>query len=91
MLGGFSELPQLLKREHQVHEVVLAELGIANEDMLKILYECEKEMVVFRWIADIFGLITSKMRVSYLGSVSILSFTESPLSDWENRFLKSSL
>ena len=45
-------------------------------------------MVAFRWIADIFGLLTAKMQVSYLGQVSILSFMDSPLSDWENRVLK---
>lgn len=90
VLGKVSDLPELLKKEHQVHEVVLSDPGIQGDAVLKILYECEKEMVAFRWIADIFGLITSKMSISYLGGVSILSFMDSPLSDWENRILKRS-
>ena len=48
-------------------------------------------MVAFRWIADIFGLVTSKMRVSYLGGMPLLAFSDSPLSDWENRFLKRAM
>jgi len=88
VVGVLESLPDLLKKERQVHEVVLADPGIKGEEMLKVLYECEKELVSFRWIADIFGLIASKMKVSYIGGVSVLSFTDSPLSDWENRVLK---
>ena len=91
VLGRVSDLPQHLRKSYQVHEVVLALQGLPREDMLKIIYECEKEMVTFRWIADVFGLLTSKMNVSHLGPVSLLSFTDSPLSDWENRALKRSL
>jgi len=89
--GSLEELPMHLEKERQVHEVVLAQAGLPNEKVLKILYQCEKEMVSFRWIADLFGLITSKMKVSYLGGVSTLSFMDSPLSDWENRFLKRAM
>jgi exopolysaccharide biosynthesis polyprenyl glycosylphosphotransferase len=88
VLGTLDELPAHLEKQHQVHEVVLAKTGLSNEKVLQILYQCEKEMVTFRWIADIFGLITAKMKVSYLGGISILSFMDSPLSDWENRVLK---
>ncbi len=89
--GSLSDLPEFLKKEYQVHEVLLSDPSVTNDQMLKILYECEKELVDFRRIADLFGLITSKMNVSYLGGVSILSFADSPLSEWENRVLKRSV
>ncbi len=91
VLGGLQDLPELLKKERQVHEVVLSEPGMHSDSVLRVLYECEKEMVAFRWIADIFGLIAAKMNVSYLGGISTLSFTDSPLSEWENRLLKRSM
>ena len=91
VLGRIQDLPSYLEKERQIHEVILAEHGMPNEKVLKILYQCEKEMVSFRWITDIFGLITSKMKVSYLGGVPILSFMDSPLSDWENRILKRAM
>ncbi len=91
ILGRVDELPAHLDRQHQVHEVVLSQPNLPNEKVLQILYQCEKEMVSFHWIADIFGLITAKMKVSYLGGVSILSFIDSPLSDWENRVLKRAM
>ena len=91
VLGSLEDLPDLLKKENQVHEVLLSDPSVTNDQMLKILCECEKEMVDFRRVSDLFGLITSKMNVSYLGGVSILSFADSPLSEWENRVLKRSM
>ncbi len=88
VLGRTADTGTYIQQHHEVHEVVLALPDIENEKVLRIIHDCEKEMVAFRWIADIFGLITSRMSVSYLGGVPLLSFTESPLMDWENRFLK---
>ena len=88
VLGRIDQLGEYIKFHREIHEVVFAVQGASNETVLKVIYECEKEMVTFRWIADIFGLITSKMSVAYLGGVSLLSFTDSPLGEWENRVLK---
>lgn len=88
VLGEAAELQGFLKSRREIHEVVLSLPGVSEEKVLQILYACEKELVSFRWIADIFGLIASKMSVSYLGGVPVLSFVDSPLGDWENRVLK---
>jgi exopolysaccharide biosynthesis polyprenyl glycosylphosphotransferase len=88
VMGRFSDLPELLKKEHMIHEVIVSDPSLTGEDLLSLLYACEKEMVTFRLIADVFGMMTSKMSVSYYGRVPVLSFTESPLSEWENRVLK---
>ncbi len=91
VLGKVKELQSYIRSHREIHEVVLALGGMSNESILKIIYECEKGMVAFRWITDLFGLITSKMRVAYTGGVSLLSFSDSPLGDWENRFLKRTM
>ncbi|MBI4353065.1 MAG: undecaprenyl-phosphate glucose phosphotransferase [Candidatus Omnitrophica bacterium] len=88
VLGEAADLQGFLKSRREIHEVVLSLPGVSEEKVLQILYACEKELVSFRWIADIFGLIASKMSVSYLGGVPVLSFVDSPLGDWENRVLK---
>lgn len=91
VLGSPKELAAILKTHKDIHEVVLAKQGLAPEAVLRIIYECEKELVTFRWISDLFGLIASKMTVSHVGGVGLLSFSDSPLADWENRFLKRSM
>ena len=91
VLGQIGEIENYIKFHRDVHEIVLAAQGLSNEAVLKIIYDCEKEMVAFRWVADIFGLIASKMNVSYLAGTPLLSITDSPLGDWENRVLKRSV
>ncbi len=88
VVGKVKDLGMYLRSHREVHEVILSSSNASNEEVLKMIYACEKEMVAFHWIADILGLITSKMRVSYLAGYSLLSFTDSPLSEWENRLLK---
>lgn len=91
VLGPVSGLPQIIRQRREIHEVVLSRPGSTKEEVLKIIYECEKELVAFRWIADVFGLIAAKMSVAYVGGVPVLSFMDSPLADWENRALKRSM
>ncbi len=91
VLGSMKDLPEILKTHKDIHEVVLAKQGLPVETVLKTIAQCEKEMVSFRWISDMFGLIASKMTVSHLGGVPLLSFSDSPLGDWENRFLKRTM
>ena len=88
VLGRLGDLPPLLKAQRDIHEVILSSAGLPQETLLKIVYACEKEMVAFRWIADMFGIIASRMSVNYFAGVPVLSFEDSPLGDWENRALK---
>ena len=88
VLGSTERLAEILRVRKDIHEVVLVKQGLSLDGVLKVISDCEKEMVSFRWISDIFGLIASKMSVSYLGGVPLLSFSDSPLGDWENRLLK---
>lgn len=91
VLGGLSSLRDILKANHSIHEVVLSVPGLSPEALLKVIYECEKEMVTFRWIADLFGLIAAKMNIAYVGGLPVLSFSDSPLAEWENRVLKRAM
>ncbi len=88
VLGKIDTISSYFRTNLDIHEVVLAVPGVPYETVLKLIHDCEKDLVAFRWIADIFGLITSKMSVAYYGGVPVLSFTDSPLVDWENRFIK---
>ncbi|MCG3175933.1 MAG: UDP-glucose:undecaprenyl-phosphate glucose-1-phosphate transferase [Candidatus Omnitrophica bacterium] len=89
--GPLTDLAEYIRQHRQVHEVVLAVPGLPAESVLRVLYECEKQMVGFRWISDLFGMIAAKMTVVNHGSVSLLCFKDSPLADWENRFLKRTM
>jgi exopolysaccharide biosynthesis polyprenyl glycosylphosphotransferase len=83
-----EDLAQILKTNRHVHEVVVSTPHITGDALLKIIATCEKEMVTFRWVADVFGLIASRMSFEYLGGIPLLSFSDSPLCEWENRAVK---
>lgn len=91
VLGPVSGLSEIIRKRREIHEVVLSVQGVSEKEVLQMICECEKELVAFRWIADVFGLIAAKMNVSYFGGVPVLSFADSPLADWENRGLKRSM
>ncbi len=88
VVGRIEDLEEYIKSHRDIHEVIVAAQGLTSDQILKMIYECEKLMVTFRWIADIFGLIASRMSVSHMGKVPLLSFSDSPLAEWENRLLK---
>lgn len=91
VVGSIEELAGHIRLHRQIHEVVLAVPGLPAETVLRVLTECEKQMVGFRWISDLFGMIAVKMSVVNHGGVSLLFFQDSPLADWENRFLKRTM
>lgn len=88
VVGRPGELAEYIRTHQQIHEVILASPGMSMDDVLLMIYECEKSMVSFQWIADIFGLVASRMNVSYLAGTPLLSFSNSPLTDWEKRLVK---
>lgn len=88
VVGRLKDLEEYVRFHREVHEVILSVPMDSTQDILRCISVCEKHMVQFRMIADTFGLITATMRVSYLAHLPLLSFADSPLVEWENRFLK---
>lgn len=88
VVGRPGDLAEYIRTHPDIHEVILASPGSSMDEVLVMIYECEKSMVSFQWIADIFGLVASRMNVSYLAGTPLLSFSDSPLIDWEKRLVK---
>lgn len=88
VVGKVRDLAAYLRRHREVHEVILTIPDMSPTEVMKLIYACEKEMVAFHWVADVLGLITSKMKLSSLSGFSMLTCTESPLLEWENRLMK---
>lgn len=88
VLGQTKDLKSYLRIQHQVHEAILVLPDLPQDEVLKIISECEKVLVDFQWAPDILGLIASKMKVDHTAGIPLLSFTDSPLSEIENRVLK---
>lgn len=90
LLGKLSELPAILSRR-DIEEVILTVPSLSRNDTMSIILECEKRMVKFRLIADLLGMITSKVDMENIDGVPLLGLKETPLALTYNRFLKRAL
>jgi len=90
VIGDMNELPDILS-DRAIEEVILTIPSIPRDDVMSIIFECEKRMITFRLIADLLGMITSQVDMENIDGVPLLGLKESPLAQVYNRFMKRTL
>jgi len=86
-LGGIGDLAHIIT-ENDIDEVILTEVEIPRAEIMEIILECEKHMVEFRIIADLLGMVTSRVDMRTIDGVPLLGLKESPLGEGYNRLIK---
>lgn len=89
-LGTINDLPRLLE-EYDIDEVILTEIDLPRAVTMHVVLECEKRMIEFRLVADLLGMVTSRVDMRTIDGVPLLGLKESPLSEGYNRFIKRSM
>ena len=87
VLGGLDDLPDILKRE-AVHQIVLTNSRMGTDRMLEILLLCERHLITFNMVPDLFHLMTTSMDVQSLDDIPLLGIGHWPLDHFWNRALK---
>ena len=87
VLGTIDDLAWVV-RKYDIEEVILTETEMPRKKILDVILECEKGMVEFRLIADLLGMVTSKVDMRTIDGIPLLGLKETPLSEGYNRFLK---
>ncbi|MFC1667993.1 undecaprenyl-phosphate glucose phosphotransferase [Chlamydiota bacterium] len=87
VLGPLSSCGNILSSQ-KVHEAVLTIPNMGHQDIVKLIMECEKNMVRFKMIPDIFEIITSCVEVDNIDGVPLFGLREFPLEKPMNRFMK---
>lgn len=90
VLGDISRIGEVLEKK-KPDEVVLAIPGLSHEKMVQLIVECEKQMVLFKLVPDMFEIITSKVDVYDIDGIPLLGLVELPLEYAWNRFVKRSI
>lgn len=90
ILGQTRDFKQLLATR-LVDEAVLAEPELPRTQVMELLTQCEQEMVDFRMVPDLLGLLTTHVGVQNLDGIPLLGLRETPLNDPWNRFLKRAM
>ncbi len=69
-------------------EVILADLSVPRERLTDIFFHCERNMLTFRMVPDLYGILTTRIRVDQLADTPLLGIAPWPLEAFWNRVMK---
>jgi exopolysaccharide biosynthesis polyprenyl glycosylphosphotransferase len=79
MLGGFDDLPDLVKR-YGVEEVLITDTRINPRKMFEVLMECGRDHhIKYRVIPNLFDCLPGKTEIATIGSLPMIKLYEEPL------------
>ena len=85
--GHIGELEKVVADE-QVDEIILADPTISRARLTEILFHCERNLVPFRMVPDLYGVLTSRVRVNHIADIPLIGIESWPLDAFWNRVLK---
>lgn len=87
ILGTLDDLnPCITSRT--VDEIILTDPAIAHALIVRILLLCERNMIGFKMVPDLFRIMTTGMDVQSLNDIPLLGISAWPLDRFWNRLLK---
>lgn len=87
ILGDFSKISDLLAHR-PVDQIILASNRLSHEDTVNLIFACEKSLITFNMVPDLFRIMTSSMDVQSLDDIPLLGISRWPLDIFWNRALK---
>lgn len=85
--GKPGELEKILKDE-ELDEVILGTLQINHAQISDWILACERNLVQFRLVPDLFEILASRVKLDFVSGVPLLGIGEFPLDNPLNRILK---
>ncbi len=90
ILGHGAQMKPLLE-QRVTDEVVLADHDLPHEKAMELLVQCEQEMIHFRMVPDLLGLLTTHVGIPNLDGLPLLGPRDTPLNDPWNRCVKRTM
>ncbi len=87
--GHIGELEKVVAEE-QIDEVILADTTVSHARLTQILFHCERNLIPFRMVPDLYGVLTSRVRVNHIADIPLIGMAAWPLDSFWNRVLKRS-
>ncbi|MCD6386094.1 sugar transferase [Candidatus Sumerlaeota bacterium] len=82
VLGKISELPQIIKSKN-IEQVFLAIPSLPSSELINIIMRCESTGVEFRVVSDMFGVLTSSVKIDEVDEVPIVRVPTRGLLPWQ--------
>ena len=87
VLGTADDLERVAEQTG-ADEVILADLSVPRERLTDIFFHCERNMLTFRMVPDLYGILTTRIRVDQLADTPLLGIAPWPLEAFWNRVMK---
>ncbi|OGV46176.1 MAG: undecaprenyl-phosphate glucose phosphotransferase [Lentisphaerae bacterium GWF2_57_35] len=88
LIRGKSDDLEALIENKEIDQVILADTSISHSRMVQIILFCERGLIPFLMVPDLFGVLTSKVSVRHVGDVPLLGVSKWPMDYFWNRLLK---
>lgn len=87
IIGTLAELTSLIDREN-IDMVLLADSSIHRDQLVQIMLECERRLIGFYLVPDIFRVMTSGVLVQTIDGIPLIGASKWPLDFFWNRMRK---
>ena len=81
ILGSTDEIASKIK-QYNIDEIVLTDVGISKNKILDIIQICSDNKVTFKYVPDIFSLMTLNISSETIGSMPVMELKPIPLDGW---------
>jgi exopolysaccharide biosynthesis polyprenyl glycosylphosphotransferase len=85
--GSLEDLPAFIEN-NRVDQIVLTGSQIPHERVVDIIMLCERNLITFNMVPDLFRILTGSMDVQSIDDIPLLGVSEWPLDLFWNRMLK---
>ena len=87
VLGPVDELATMIK-QMGIDEIVLTDSRLNHDQIVQILLLCERNLITFKMVPDLFRIMTTSMDVQSLNDIPLLGISVWPLDHFWNRIMK---
>ncbi|MFA5157831.1 MAG: undecaprenyl-phosphate glucose phosphotransferase [Patescibacteria group bacterium] len=81
LLGDLKDLKNIIKK-HQPDEIILTDIGIDRKKIIEIIQICYDNNVSFKFISDIFSIVTTTASTSVLAGFPVMELKTVALDGW---------
>ncbi len=89
VVGSIEELSAVVK-ERNIDQIIVTDPDIGHDRLVQIMVFCEKNMLGFNVVPDLFSILAFTMDVQTLDDIPLLGIGRWPLDHFWNRVLKRS-
>ncbi len=87
IVGDISSLEDFISKNH-VNQIILSNSKLDHDKIVEIIILCERNLITFNMVLDLFRVLTSSMDVQSLNDIPLLGISKWPLDYFWKRVLK---